>query len=198
MNEDRDFNETPDSERSNLENAENNISTDDSPNQEGIGEAVIGAAEVSAKTAKIFKKKKKSVDDEQNDKINELINDLQRTRADFENFRRQTEIQKSQYGNVVKFTTVKKMLPLLDDIERAIAANPDTLTPLAKSLEKTTKELGLTKIPSEAGVEFNPDLHDAVMVDGDGDTELVGETLRTGYYYENEVLRPTMVKVIKQ
>ncbi len=198
MNEDRDFNETPDSERSNLENAENNVSTDNSPSREGIGEAGIGAAEVSAKTAKIFKKKKKSVDDEQNDKINELINDLQRTRADFENFRRQTEIQKSQYGNVVKFTTVKKMLPLLDDIERAIAANPDTLAPLTKSLEKTTKELGLTKIPSEAGVEFNPDLHDAVMVEGDGDTELVGETLRTGYYYENEVLRPTMVKVIKQ
>lgn len=205
MNEDQDFNETLESERPDLENMNPNVaSSDDSikaseESHEGFGEAAIGAAEASAKAAKIFKKKqKKSVDDEQNDKINELVNDLQRTRADFENFRRQTEIQKTQYGNVVKFTTVKKVLPLLDDIERAIAANPDTLSPLAKSLEKTVKELGLTKIPSEAGTEFNPDLHDAVMVEGDGDNELIGETLRTGYYYENEVLRPTMVKVSKQ
>lgn len=204
MNEDQDFNESLDSERSNLESMGQNDSNvnegkTSEKNHEGFGEAVIGAAEASAKAAKIFKKKqKKSVDDEQNDKINELVNDLQRTRADFENFRRQTEIQKTQYGNVVKFATVKKVLPLLDDIERAIAANPDTLAPLTKSLEKTIKELGLTKIPSDAGTEFNPDLHDAVMVEGDGDNELIGETLRTGYYYENEVLRPTMVKVSKQ
>ena len=161
MNEDQDFNETLESERPDLENMNPNVaSSDDSikaseESHEGFGEAAIGAAEASAKAAKIFKKKqKKSVDDEQNDKINELVNDLQRTRADFENFRRQTEIQKTQYGNVVKFTTVKKVLPLLDDIERAIAANPDTLSPLAKSLEKTVKELGLTKIPSEAGTEL--------------------------------------------
>lgn len=205
MNEDQDFNESLESERSDLENMGPNTISSDGKNKtsekdhEGIGEAAIDAAEVTAKAAKFFKKKqKKSVDDEQNDKINELINDLQRTRADFENFRRQTEIQKTQYGNVVKFATVKKVLPLLDDIERAIAANPDTLSPLVKSLEKTVKELGLTKIPSEAGMEFNPDLHDAVMVEGDGDNELIGETLRTGYYYENEVLRPTMVKVSKQ
>ncbi len=204
MNEDQDFNESLESEHKDLESMnQNNATTDNKSstqkNNEDLGEAVIDAAEVSAKVAKIFKKKqKKSVDDEQNDKINELINDLQRTRADFENFRRQTDIQKTQYGNVVKFTTIKKVLPLLDDIERAIAANQDTLAPLTKSLEKTIKELGLSKIPSEAGAEFNPDLHDAVMVEGDGDNELIGETLRTGYYYENEVLRPTMVKVSKQ
>lgn len=198
MNEDQDFNETPNSERTDLESQDGNVSQDNSTNTEGIGEAVIGAAETSAKVAKIFKKKKKSVDDEQDAKINELINDLQRTRADFENFRRQTEIQKNQYGDAVKYSTVKKMLPLLDDIERAIIANPETLSPLAKSLEKTTKELGLTKIPSEAGIEFNPDLHDAVMVEGDGENEIIGETLRSGYYYEGEVIRPAMVKVSKQ
>jgi molecular chaperone GrpE len=199
MNEDQDFNETPNSERIDLENQDGNVSQDNSStSSEGIGEAVIGAAETSAKVAKIFKKKKKNVDDEQDAKINELINDLQRTRADFENFRRQTEIQKNQYGDAVKYSTVKKILPLLDDMERAIMANPEVLAPLAKSFEKTTKELGLTKIPSEAGVEFNPDIHDAVLVEGDGENEIVSETLRTGYYYEGEVIRPTMVKVSKQ
>ncbi len=198
MNEDRDFNESLNSERANLENAESQVADAGSAQSEDLGEAAINAAKTDAKAAKFFKKQKKTIDDQQNEKINELINDLQRTRADFENFRRQTELQKTQYGNVVKFTTVKKMLPLLDDIERAIAANPDTLSPLTKSLEKTVKDLGLSKIPSEAGVEFNPDLHDAVMVEGDGDTELVAETLRAGYYYDGEVLRPTMVKVVKK
>lgn len=199
MNEDNDFNESLKSERHDLENADPNAMLgNNKSDEETFGEAAIGAAEVSARMAKFAKKKKKSVDDEQNAKINELVSDLQRTRADFENFRRQTESQKEQYGNVVKFTTVKKVLPLLDDIERAIAANPETLAPLTKSLEKTTKELGLTKIPSDEGMEFNPDLHDAAMVEGDGEAEVIGATLRTGYYYDGEVLRPTMVKVSRK
>ena len=135
---------------------------------------------------------------ESESKIAELTADLQRTRADFENFRRQTELQKEQYGNVVKFATINKILPLLDDMERAIAANPDTLKPLEKNLEKTIINLGLTKIESEPGAVFNPDLHDAVMVEGDGEEEVIAESLRTGYYYEGQVLRPTMVKVSKQ
>ena len=55
----------------------------------------------------------------------------------------------------------------------------------------------MAKIASEEGVEFNPDLHDAVMVEGDGEKEVVAETLRPGYYYEQDVLRPAMVKVKK-
>ena len=131
-------------------------------------------------------------------KITELTNDLQRTRADFENFRRNKDAQQLQYGDSVKFATVKKILPLIDDIDRAIAANPGTLAPLAKNLEKTMLSLNLTKIPSEAGVEFNPDLHEAIMVEGDGDKETVAETLRAGYYYEGAVIRTAMVKVAKQ
>ncbi len=197
MNEDNDLNESLNSEAQNLENAENQTDTSDTSHAESMGEAVIGAAKTSTK--KLFSKKpKKSIDDEQDAKIAELTNDLQRTRADFENFRRQTEIQKEQYGNVVKFATVNKILPLLDDMERAIAANPDTLKPLEKNLEKTIMNLGLTKIESEPGAAFNPDLHDAVMVEGDGDNEVIAEPLRTGYYYEGQVLRPTMVKVSKQ
>jgi len=196
MNEDNDLNENLNSEEQNLEDGAQQREAD-SANTETMGEAVIGAAKT--KTTKLFgKKTKKDVDDEQNAKITELTNDLQRTRADFENFRRQTEIQKEQYGNVVKFATINKILPLLDDMERAIAANPDTLKPLEKNLEKTIINLGLTKIESEPGAAFNPDLHDAVMVEGDGEEEVIAESLRTGYYYEGQVLRPTMVKVSKQ
>lgn len=129
-------------------------------------------------------------------KLAEMTADLQRTRADFENYRKQVELQKQNAVKVAQQATVIKMLPLLDDLERAINAYTE-LKPLEKSLEKMLGGLGIQKIPSEAGVEFNPDLHDAVMVEGDGAKELVSETLRPGYYYEGEVLRPAMVKVKK-
>ncbi len=137
------------------------------------------------------------VDAVQNERIAELTADLQRTRADFENFRRQNDIQREQYANSAKFATVKKILPLVDDFERAIAAQPKELAPLAKNLEKTMKNLGLTRIESTPGTDFNPDLHNAISVDGDGDTEKISETLQSGYYYDGEVLREALVRVSK-
>ncbi len=140
---------------------------------------------------------KKAEKNENNDaKIVELTGDLQRTRADFENFRKQVEIQKEQEKKSVKFATVYKVLPLIDDMSRAIATFEE-LAPLEKSLEKTMKELGLQRVISDKGTEFNPDLHEAVMVEGEGEKEVIAETLRPGYYYEGEVLRPAMVKVQK-
>lgn len=130
-----------------------------------------------------------------NQQIAELTNDLQRTRADFENYRKQMDVQRSQAVEYAKQDTVKQFLPLLDDLDRAITATPE-LAPLTKNLEKTVKELGLTKINSEPGTDFNPDLHDAVMMeDGEGEKEVIAETLRAGYLYNDAVLRPAMVKV---
>ena len=110
------------------------------------------------------------ISEESKAKIAELTNDLQRTRADFENYRKQVEVQRENAAKTAKFATVMRLLPLM-------------------------KELELAKIVSDEGTEFNPDIHDAVMVEGDGEKEVVAETLRTGYYYQGEVLRPAMVKV---
>ena len=156
---------------------------------EDRGEAVIEAAKNM--------KRKSPVDEQQDAKIAELINDLQRTRADFENFRRQNDIQREQDRNYAKLDTVKKILPLIDDFERAIQAQPKVLSPLSKNFEKTLKSIGLQKIDSAVGTEFNPDLHEAISVDGDGDKETIAETLRAGYYYGDEVLRTAMVRVSK-
>ncbi|MBP5512199.1 nucleotide exchange factor GrpE [Candidatus Saccharibacteria bacterium] len=126
----------------------------------------------------------------------ELLNDLQRTRADFENFRKQVEIQREQAKKIAQDATILKMLPLIDDMSRAIAANPETLAPVAKTLEKTMESLGLKKIETKEGTEFNPDLHDAIsMEESDGEKEVVAEELRPGYLYNNEVLRAAMVRV---
>lgn len=125
----------------------------------------------------------------------ELLNDLQRTRADFENYRKQMDLQKAQAADFAKYETIKKVLPLLDDIDRAIAATPE-LKPLEKNLEKTLSELKLTRVNSEPGTDFNPDLHDAVMMEeSDGEKEVIAETLRAGYTYNGSVIRPAMVKV---
>ncbi len=138
-----------------------------------------------------MKTKEKNLEAE---KIAELTADLQRTRADFENFRKQVEVQKENERKTAKFATVMKFLPLLDDLDRAITTYVE-LKPLEKSLKKTMDELGLQKVDSSEGVEFNPDVFEAVMVEGEGEKEVIAETLRPGYYYEGEVLRPAMVKV---
>ena len=141
-----------------------------------------------------MEEKKVKKESKENEKIIELTNDLQRTRADFENFRKQVELQKENEKKAVRLATVYKMLPLLDDLDLAIR-NYEELKPLQKSLEKTLMGLGLIKINSDKGIEFNPDLAEAIMVEGEGEKEVIAETLRPGYLYEKEVLRPAMVKV---
>jgi len=140
--------------------------------------------------------KQEPVVSEMEKKITELTGDLQRTRADFENYRKQVELQKENEKKAVRFATIYKVLPLLDDMDRAMAAYKE-LRPLAGDFAKVLKELGITKIEAEMDTEFNPDVHEAVMAEGEGGTEVIGEVLRPGYYYEGEVLRPAMVKVKK-
>lgn len=136
------------------------------------------------------------VNDDSADKIAELVNDLQRTRADFENFRKQVDAQRIQAMEAARYDTVNKFLPLVDDIERALGTYPDQLAPLRKSFDKTLQSLGITQVDSTIGTEFNPDFHEAVsMEDGDGDIEVIAETLRPGYLYNGNVIRTAMVKV---
>lgn len=141
----------------------------------------------------MIKETKPDLKDEQ---ISELTNDLQRTRADFENFRKQVEAQREQAKNLAANATVMKLLPLLDDISLAIAAHEE-LQPLEKTLAKTLSELGLELIESKPGTDFNPDIHDAITMeeDGEGEREVVLETLRPGYLYNGQTLRAAMVKV---
>ena len=75
-------------------------------------------------------------------KVAELTNDLQRTRADFENFRKQIELRETAVKSNAKTATVLKMLPLVDNFALAIATYRE-LAPLAKTFEKTLTELGL-------------------------------------------------------
>lgn len=128
------------------------------------------------------------------EKITELTNDLQRTRADFENYRKNVEKDRENAKKLASFATIHKILSLIDDFGRAIETYPE-LKPLEKNFEKTLKDLGLERINTEKGTEFNPEFHEAVMSSGEGDKEVICETLRSGYLYEGEVIRPAMVKI---
>ena len=129
----------------------------------------------------------------------ELIGDLQRTRADFENFRKQVDLQREQAKNVAKYATVSKFLPLIDDMSRAIKAHPDLLSPVQKTLDKTLKSLNLSRIDSNVGTAFNPEYHNAISMDnGEGEKEVIAEELIPGYLYEGQVLRAAMVRVKHQ
>lgn len=138
----------------------------------------------------------------------ELVNDLQRVRADFENYRKQVESDKVRLSELTKAATVIKLLPVIDNIERAIAHSPAELADnkwaqgvvaMGRSLEKVLNDLGLTKINAAPGEPFNHDLHEAIMMDeAEGDHEVIAEELRPGYSLNGQVIRPSMVKVTRK
>lgn len=152
--------------------------------------------------------KHKKTDDLQRT-IDELTLDLQRTRADFENYRKRVEAEKQSAHSMGQAKSVMKLLPVIDTIERAIANVPEELADnawvkgvagLGKQLDKQLKEIGLEKIDAKPGTLFNPELHQAVQFDeaADGEKEVVAEELRAGYTLDGAVIRDAMVKVTRQ
>ena len=138
----------------------------------------------------------------------ELLHDLQRLRADFENYRKRVDADKHGVAELAKAATILKLLPVIDNIERAISHAPKDLADnawaqgvvaLGKSLDKMLAELGLTRIEASPGTPFDPDMHEAVtMEDGNGEHEVVAEGLRTGYKLGEQVIRPSMVRVTRR
>jgi molecular chaperone GrpE len=154
-----------------------------------------------------MKKNKKEIEFEQ--KIGELTADLQRTRADFENYRKRVESEKLLSRESGQASAILKLIPVIDNIERALAHRPvdlegnawaDGVASLIKNLEKSLETLDLTRINAAPGTAFNPRLHEAVQFDelGDGDHEVVSEELQSGYLFGGDVLRPAIVKVVRQ
>ena len=146
--------------------------------------------------------------DDRDIKIFDLVNDLQRVRADFENYRKRTDEEKQAAREYGEMTMAAKLLPIIDDIERAVAHLPAELTDntwaqgvasLAKNLDKTLETIGIRRISAESGSDFNPDQHHAVQFDdSEGEREIIAEELQPGYMFGDEVMRPAMVRVTRQ
>ncbi len=153
----------------------------------------------------------KSKDDTQEleQQIAELTADLQRTRADFENYRKRTEAEKTAARETGQASAILKLLPVVDNIERALGHMPTELEDnkwaqgvanLAKNLDRSLESLNLTRIEASEGTEFNPELHEAIQFDEDatGDKEVIAAELQAGYLLNGRPIRHAMVKVTRK
>ena len=164
------------------------------------------AAEDESKEEKkgLFKKKKKDKKDEQ---IEELNDRLKRQMAEFENFRKRTEKEKSQMFDMGARTIIEKILPVVDNFERGLAAVPEDQKddPFITGMDKIYKQMmteldGIGVKPIECvGQEFDPDFHNAVMqVENDElESGTVAQELQKGYMYKDTVVRHSMVAVVQ-
>lgn len=151
----------------------------------------------------------KSKKDESEQTIADLTADLQRTRADFENYRKRVEQEKQNARMTGEASAVLKLLPVIDNIERAITHIPAEIADdkwvqgvvgLAKNLDKSLETLHLKRIEATPGTPFDPTLHDAIQIDEDavGDHEVIAEELQAGYMLAGQPIRHAMVKVTRQ
>ena len=141
--------------------------------------------------------------------IADLTNDLQRTRADFENYRKRVEAEKHAAMEHGETKAIMKLLPVIDTIERAVMHAPQDIADhqwvkgvvgLVKQLDKALSDMHLTRIDAGKGTVFNPAMHQAIQFDEDatGETEVIEAELQPGYQLNETVIRPALVKVTRQ
>ncbi len=152
-----------------------------------------------------FKKKEKK--SKQDEKIEELTDRVKRQMAEFDNFRKRTEKEKTQMFEVGAKSVIEKILPVVDNFERGLAAVPEEQKEDAfvQGMEKIYKQLmteleSLEVKPIEAvGTEFDPEFHNAVMQVENEELEsgMVAQELQKGYMYRDTVVRHSMVAVVQ-
>ena len=170
------------------------------------GDMTEGSGEEDAsknEKRKLFGKKNKK--DKKDEKIEELTDRLTRQMAEFDNFRKRTEKEKSQMYEIGAKDIIEKILPIVDNFERGLGSmnEEEKATPFAEGMEKIYKQLMTTleslgvKPIDAVGQEFNPDFHNAVMhvEDEELDENIIAEEFQKGYMYRDSVVRHSVVKV---
>ena len=162
--------------------------------------------EKDSKDKGLFGKKKKK--DKKDEQIEDLNDRLRRQMAEFDNFRKRSEKEKSQMFDMGARSIIEKVLPVVDNFERGLAAVPEDQKDDAfvTGMDKVYKQLmtefdSIVVKPIEAlGQEFNPDLHNAVMqVESDEyEPGVVAQELQKGYMYKDTVVRHSMVAVVSE
>ena len=155
-----------------------------------------------SKSKTSFFGKKKKEKDKFEQQIEDLTDRLKRNMAEFDNFRKRTEKEKSSMYIIGAKDIVEKILPVVDNFERGLAQAPeddafaDGMKMIYKQLISTLNDLGVQPIEA-VGKEFNPDFHNAVMhvEDESVGENIVVEELQKGYTYKGFVVRHSMVKV---
>lgn len=151
-----------------------------------------------------FKKNKKK--DKKDEKIEELTDQVKRQMAEFDNFRKRTEKEKSQMYEIGAKSIIEKVLPVVDNFERGLAAVPedqkedafvDGMNKIYKQMMTMLEEVGVQPIEA-VGKEFDPNLHNAVMQTESDQYEsgVVAQEMQKGYMYRDSVVRHSMVSVV--
>ena len=169
-------------------------------------EAAAKAAAMEAEAREAFSDE--NLEEKQDKKdiaIADLTDKLKRSMAEFDNFRKRSEKEKATMFDMGARSIAEKILPIVDNFERAMVAAPkegdgkafaDGITMIYNQLKKTLEDLGVKPIDC-VGQAFDPNFHNAVMhiEDESLGENVVAEELLKGYMYKDSVLRHSMVKV---
>ncbi len=199
----------PLTEETNRQEEETAQETASSENQEETESQEEPAGE-NTRAVKKEKKKKEKTDKKQDalkTKVDELEDRVKRQMAEFDNFRKRTEKEKSAMFETGAKSVIEKILPVVDNFERGLAAVPESEKgdAFVQGMEKIYKQI-LTELesidvkPIEAvGKEFNPEFHNAVMQVESEEYEagIIAQELQRGYTYRDGVVRHSMVAVVK-
>lgn len=183
--------------------AEDAETVQEMPEEELVEEEDSEAGDEDKKDKKLFKRKPKK--DKKDEQIEELMDKLTRQMAEFDNFRKRTEKEKSAMYEVGAKDIIEKILPVIDNFERGLDAvteeqkNDSFVTGMEmiyKQIMTTLDGVGV-KVIEAVGQEFNPDLHNAVMhvEDEEVGENIIVEEFQKGYTYRDSVVRHSMVKV---
>jgi molecular chaperone GrpE len=153
-----------------------------------------------------FKKDKKEKKDKKDQQIDELNDRLIRTMAEFDNFRKRSEREKSQMFEIGAKDIIEKILPIVDNFERGLDAITEEekegafvqgIEKIYKQFVQTLEDAGVKPIEA-VGKEFDPNLHNAVMHAEDDNLgeNIVSDEFQKGYMYKETVIRHSMVKVV--
>lgn len=176
------------------------------PEAENVEEDTTSETE-AAKKKSFFGREKKEKTNKLQEKIDELEDRVKRQMAEFENFRKRSEKEKSAMFETGAKSVVEKILPIVDNFERGLAglSEEERKQPFAEGMNMIFKQLitELEKLevkPIEAvGCEFNPELHNAVMQVESEEYEsgIIAQELQKGYTYRDSVVRHSMVAVVQ-
>ncbi len=152
-----------------------------------------------AESSEVMKKKLKKTEEE----LQKQKDILLRTAAEYDNYRKRTEREKTSIYTDATADTIEKILPVADNLERALSQEECTVEDLKKGVEMVNKQLvdALTKLGvttmGEIGDEFNPELHNAVSHIEDENTgeNTISQVFQKGYKIGDKIIRHAMVQV---
>lgn len=175
---------------------------------EETAEPIAGNKEETKEDKKAAKKRFKADKKQEalKEKIDELEDRVKRQMAEFENFRRRSEREKAAMFETGAKSVIEKILPVVDNFERGLAAIPEEekgsafaegMEMIYKQLITELEKMEVKPIPA-VGEEFNPDFHNAVMqVESDEyESGVIAQELQKGYTYRDSVVRHSMVAVV--